>query len=260
MKFDELHKLDYFGPMAISEEDKDKRRELADLLTDVFLYFFATYDVYQQYNKMLERAEYESLLNDRISDAVSKVTGIDAEMSNHIRQLSKEIIDTTIKHTKIDNNSNPDTPLSHLNSFGTSSSRPELLETPDTSGNSHIDDENQLISKEADEVEDIMGEEATTDYWLSIHRAINIAQNEANTFMNYSDFVNAKNKGYTHKTWLTMLDKLVRDTHEEVEGVTIGIDEYFVVGNSEMRFPHDWELAPDPKETVNCRCAIDYTK
>ena len=47
-------------------------------------------------------------------------------------------------------------------------------------------------------------------------------------------------------------------SHEEAEGQTIGIDEYFQIGNSQLLFPHDWSASPDPKETINCRCAVEY--
>ena len=75
---------------------------------------------------------------------------------------------------------------------------------------------------------------------------------------NYTSYVDAKDLGRTQKTWLTMLDKKVRDTHEELEGQTIGIDDYFQVGNSQMLFPLDWSMSPNPRETINGRCAVEY--
>ena len=78
MKFDELNILDdYFEPMAISVDDKRRRRELANLLTDAFLYFFSVVEVHRSHKSQLEKALYEQLLSDKVSDAVSKVTGID---------------------------------------------------------------------------------------------------------------------------------------------------------------------------------------
>lgn len=274
MKFDELYKLedrDYFEPMAISVDDKNRRRELADLLTDVFLYFFSVYEVHLMHNTLLEKALYEQLLADKISDAVSKVTGIDSDMSKHIRALAKEVVDTTSKHVDAKVQVRQ-TPQNSDNTFTALDNAHEPLELeteaesnspfPDsnpTSG-SHFQDDNvdKAINEDEDEVEEIMEREAVSEYWLSIARAILIARNEANTFLNYTDFMDAKNSGKTKKTWWAMPDNKVRETHEEVEGQTIGIDEYFQVGNSEMRFPHDWELMPDPQEVINCRCAVEY--
>ena len=277
MKFDKLNILgiedDYFEPMAISVDDKNRRRELADLLTDVFLYFFSVYEVHQMHNSTLEKALYEQLLTDKISDAVSKVTGIDGEMSSHIRKLSQEVVETTIKNADRDKDQDKDKQVRqtlHTPDYDTSSANiyksEESSDSPDTSGDSRFSEEKQdqepLISEDddEDEVEELMEREAVANYWLSINRAMLIAKNEANTFLNYSDFVDAKESGYTTKTWLTMLDDKVRDTHEEIDGQTIGIDETFKVGNSELKFPHDWELSPDPNEVINCRCAVTYGK
>ena len=270
MKFDELNILKeyYFEPMAISADDKARRRELADYLTDAFLYFFSVYEVHSMYNSMLKQALYEQLLADRISDAVSKVTGIDGYISDHIRTLAKEVVQTTIAHAdkkKNANNANQADPLKPNNPQSDSASiinNPlEPLDTPETmSSGSLIEREfpDELISEDDDEVEESMENEAVGEYWLSIHRAMNIAYNETNTFLNYTDFVEAKERGAKTKTWLTMLDSKVRDTHEEVEGQTVGIDEYFQVGNSQMQFPHDLSLSPDPTEVINCRCAVEY--
>ena len=265
MKFDELHILKgYFDPMAISDDDKARRQELADYLTDAFLYFFSVYEVHSMHNSMLKQALYEQLLADKISDAVSKVTGIDAYMSEHIRTLAKEVVQTTINHAdkKKLNESQAD-PLKSDSSEDDSAlliNNPlEPLDSPlPTSSGSLIEEELPLISEEDDEVEEIMENEAVSEYWFSIRRAMNIAYNETNTFLNYTDFVEAKERGSKTKTWLTMLDNKVRDTHEEVEGQTVGIDEYFQVGNSQMQFPHDLSLSPDPTEVINCRCAVDY--
>ena len=226
--FDELNRLeqkpDYFEPMAISVSDKERRRELADLLTDAFLYFFSVYEVHAKYDSLLEKALYEQLLADKVSDAVSKVTGIDSYMSDHIREMSKEVVSTTYKNAPY----NPsDSPEKTSDGF--------------------------LSKSEVDSTE-----RGDQDYWLSYRRAEDIAKTETNTFLNYTDYLDAKDRGYTKKTWLTMLDTKVRNTHEEIEGQTIGIDEFFTVGNSLMKFPHDLSESPDPKEVINCRCAVDY--
>ena len=224
------------------------------------VFFFALYDVHRQHGSLLDKAEYEKLLSNTISDAVSKVTGIDAYISNHIRTLSKEVVETTIKHVdKYDMHVRQNSPNSEEH-FIALDAYAESLVTPLSAGDSHFQDEDvvTITDEEENEVEEIIEDDAATNYWLSIRRAINIAQNESNTFLNYTDFLEAKNRGCTQKSWATMMDDRVRDTHEEAEGELVGIDDYFIVGNSEMRFPHDLSMSPDPKEVINCRCSVEY--
>lgn len=95
------------------------------------------------------------------------------------------------------------------------------------------------------------------DYWLSEDRAIFISENEANTIANYEELQEALEDGYLFKTWVTMGDMRVRKDHDEVNGETIPIGEYFEVGGSQMLFPHDVENAPE--QTVNCRCSLDFS-
>ena len=62
----------------------------------------------------------------------------------------------------------------------------------------------------------------------------------------------------THKTWVTREDERVRDTHWFIDGLTVGIDEYFYTldGDRAMR-PYGFELASN---NINCRCYLRYTK
>ena len=245
LRFDELNSLevdyDYFEPMQISKYDKDRRRELSDYLTDAFVFFFSVFDVHRHHNSLLTKQLYQRLLADRISEAVANVTGIDSYMSKHIKDVSREVVNTTFKYVTETSSPNPsDTPNSYIT--------PKHPNSPTSEPQYQTSD--GFISNSNDESPDI--------YWLSYRRAEDIARSEANTFLNYSDFLEAKERGATKKTWLTMLDDKVRDTHEEVEGQTIGIDELFTVGNSLMKFPHDLSESPDPKEVINCRCAVDY--
>ena len=56
------------------------------------------------------------------------------------------------------------------------------------------------------------------------------------------------------KIWLTQRDHRVRDTHVELEGVKIPVDEIFSNG---CYYPGDPEGPPD--EVINCRCGLIYT-
>ena len=99
-----------------------------------------------------------------------------------------------------------------------------------------------------------------TEWYTSTDRTIKIAETETNNSANYTELQEAKENGYTSKTWVTMNDNKVRATHRAVDGMTIGIDETFMVGNAEMRFPCDEEMAFEyPEELANCRCILTYS-
>lgn len=93
-------------------------------------------------------------------------------------------------------------------------------------------------------------------YFFSTDRARLIAENEANSIWNDSEYQNAVLTGKRYKTWHAIMDNRTRETHREVNGTTIPIDQYFVVGNSLMFFPR--EASADPEEVVNCRCTATY--
>lgn len=101
-------------------------------------------------------------------------------------------------------------------------------------------------------------ENAPTGYWVSLDRAMIIAENEANALENYNEYRQARTGGKRKKVWLTENDDRVRLTHSLVEGKTVDIDGLFLVGNSLMRFPHDTMYDPEISELVNCRCACIY--
>lgn len=98
--------------------------------------------------------------------------------------------------------------------------------------------------------------EVDSNYFISEDRALTIGKNEANTVGNAVLQAKAIEQGYTDKMWVTMQDELVRGTHIEAEGQTVGINENFTVGGYEMPYPR-YYLAP-AEETVNCRCTVKY--
>ena len=95
-------------------------------------------------------------------------------------------------------------------------------------------------------------------YFFSEDRAMLIAENEANSIWNDSEYEDAILTGKTRKTWLAIIDKVTRDTHREVNGKTIPIDQPFEVGESLLQFPRDESLGAGPEEIVNCRCSVTY--
>lgn len=252
LDFDELNSFDiYYAPMQIDIGSKARRKELAEYLTDAFLFFFSAYEVYQSHKLygILQKDVYEKLLADKITEAVTRVTGIDSYMSDHIRQMSKEVVNTTFD--KENQRLNKSESKNSTPSNKTSSKTPLIPTFENTPDGASVFPEKSTDAPDHEK-------ESEPDYWLSYDRAENIAKSEANTFLNYTDYTEAKERGATKKRWLTMLDDKVRQTHSEVEGQTIGIDELFTVGDSLMKFPHDLSESPNPTEVIGCRCAVEY--
>ena len=60
------------------------------------------------------------------------------------------------------------------------------------------------------------------------------------------------------KTWNTMLDDRVRDTHDYIESVTVPIDRrFYTYDGDSARYPGDFTL---PKNNINCRCSITLNR
>lgn len=58
------------------------------------------------------------------------------------------------------------------------------------------------------------------------------------------------------KTWQTMLDDRVRETHDYLEGVTVGIhDRFYTFDGDSADAPGGFDLA---ENNVNCRCTLAY--
>lgn len=113
------------------------------------------------------------------------------------------------------------------------------------------------IQRFSEEIVDTTLKYPDEEYYLSDDRATIIGANEANSILGYRQLQEAKEKGYTRKTWITERDNKVRKTHREVDGETIGIDRLFLVGDSLMAYPHDFSAPPE--EVCGCRCSIKYS-
>lgn len=95
-------------------------------------------------------------------------------------------------------------------------------------------------------------------FYLSDDRGLLIATNEGNSIFNYQEYADAIKAGKKRKRWITERDDKVRETHSEVNGLTIPIKEPFVVGNSLMMYPKDRSLNAEMEQIANCRCTIQY--
>ena len=64
-------------------------------------------------------------------------------------------------------------------------------------------------------------------------------------------------KGRIMKTWVTMSDPKVRETHVYLEGMTIPVDKrFFTYDGDSARYPGDFT---DPNNNCNCRCEISLS-
>lgn len=200
MKRDELNILadDYYSVMDISKNQKEKRKETAWTLYDVFMLFFI----------WLREA---------------KEQGIE-EYSYYLPQLQNELQDVVSKHMVLDNYM-----LIYLSTISLG-------------------------------VFNVTKAHMSEEYYLSEDRAANLALNESLSINNHVELEEAKRNGYTRKRWCTELDNRVRPTHMEMEGVTIPIDDLFIVGDSEMEMPHDVTHGASMSEVSNCRCWLEYAK
>lgn len=121
----------------------------------------------------------------------------------------------------------------------------------------YITDHARKLAEEVTEVTERRAEE--DEYWTSEDRATLIAEEQANYIAEYDELVDAVRDGCTLKTWHTMQDNRVRDTHVAVDGQTISVFDPFVLDGGELMFPGDDSLGVDPSELVNCRCHCTYT-
>lgn len=96
-------------------------------------------------------------------------------------------------------------------------------------------------------------------YYYSADRARFCAEDQANFIYDAKDYVDALENGFLYKTWNTVGDNRVRNSHVEVEGLTIPIEEPFVLQGGLMMAPHDDSLGVSEDELIMCRCSLTYS-
>ena len=95
-------------------------------------------------------------------------------------------------------------------------------------------------------------------YFYSLDRARAISEGEANSIFNYTEYEEAvKNKHF--KTWHTIMDGKERDSHAEVNGLTIPIRDLFELRGGYVAFPRDESYGADDTELVSCRCSLSFS-
>lgn len=96
-------------------------------------------------------------------------------------------------------------------------------------------------------------------YYYSADRARLCAEDQSNFIYDAKDYNDALANGFGFKTWNTVGDNRVRNSHEEVEGSTIPIEEPFVLQGGLMMAPHDSSLGVSEDELIMCRCSLSYS-
>ena len=84
-----------------------------------------------------------------------------------------------------------------------------------------------------------------------------IADTEMHRIANTAALDTAKRAGAKRKTWVTMMDDRVRDTHDYLEGETVDIDdEFYTYDGDHASAPGLFEFA---ENNVNCRCELLFS-
>ena len=95
-------------------------------------------------------------------------------------------------------------------------------------------------------------------YYYSADRARLMAEDQSNFVLDVKDLADAIENGYTYKTWNTVGDNRVRESHAEVEGLTLPIEEPFVLQGGLMMSPHDGSMGVSDSELAMCRCSLSF--
>lgn len=85
-----------------------------------------------------------------------------------------------------------------------------------------------------------------------------VAETDAVRIFSEAGMTTAINAGATKKTWHTVGDNRVRDTHEPLDGITVPLDANFYTWDDDMaQAPGQFEKASN---NVNCRCWLTFSK
>lgn len=90
----------------------------------------------------------------------------------------------------------------------------------------------------------------------SVDDLVRIAETETHRDANTAALNTAKKAGAKRKTWVTMGDEKVRDPHQYLDGVTIGIDDEFITyDGGHAKAPGLFGI---PELDINCRCILNF--
>lgn len=84
-----------------------------------------------------------------------------------------------------------------------------------------------------------------------------IIETESHRDSNEAALTTARKAGAKTKTWMTMLDDRVRETHDYLQSMTVGINEpFFTFDGDSAQAPGGFGLA---ENNVNCRCVLTFS-
>lgn len=119
-----------------------------------------------------------------------------------------------------------------------------------------------------DDIDNVVNEEVAGETWEERARnyflnggtgddLIRIAETETHRIANESALRTAREDGARFKTWMTMMDDRVRETHDYLLGETRSIDEdFYTFDGDHASAPGKFELA---ENNVNCRCELVFS-
>ena len=212
----------YFGGMRISEERKDRRKRLAGDIEDAMLDYMESLIVADQYGMfpVMVRSITDEY-KQRYIDAARNHAIADAYILDHADDYTDGLRENTTEAIK------------------------KLSQAEQGAFSGNYDDE-------------IAAYILSLRWYLSEDRAILNGEDQANYILDHTELVEALEDGYRRKGWLSMRDRKVRDTHREVDGTVIPIEEPFEVGGYLMMTPKDDSMGAPDEEIANCRCSLEF--
>jgi len=92
---------------------------------------------------------------------------------------------------------------------------------------------------------------------LAASRAQTIARTETHASANYAVHEAFISTGIeARREWVAAEDERTREDHINANGQIVGLNEAFVVGDSELMYPSD--PSGSPEQVINCRCAVVF--
>ena len=86
---------------------------------------------------------------------------------------------------------------------------------------------------------------------------VRVMETETHRDYNEAALTTARKAGAKSKTWVTMMDDRVRETHDYLQSMTVGINEpFFTFDGDSAQAPGGFGLA---ENNVNCRCILTFS-
>ena len=231
--------------MSLTKEQIRRRILLAEDFEDMMLFIFGLIIEYVVHDSAIDYKHVRNEVESRYQDIAEKQGVLDEDMLLYTAVFANDFIRTTRK----------------------------MLEGADRNGVEEVikefesnDDDSilQSVLKVAEKDSQLQIQPILNKLWyVSDDRARFIAENESLTVEGYKDYTNAVSKGYSRKQWISILDEKTRETHVEVAGTVIPIEDFFEVGAARLYYPHDTVIgngAEHPEETINCRCSVNFLR